>query len=103
MSATKVHGTSRDAAGNVRMNLEVQIIPRSAPLPGLRIVQFTPPGSATSITFGLGLTAAAPGSAEDDGYPRSLALPRPDGPFPAGRPRHACRFVDQLIHKGVSK
>ena len=35
-----------------------------APLPGLRIVQFTPPGSGCSITFGQGLTAAAPGSAE---------------------------------------
>jgi catechol 2,3-dioxygenase-like lactoylglutathione lyase family enzyme len=35
-----------------------------APLDGLRIVQFTPPGSATSITFGVGLTTAAPGSAE---------------------------------------
>src|ERR1700730_7959164 len=35
-----------------------------APLDGLRSVQFTPPGSGTSITFGLGLTTAAPGSAE---------------------------------------
>ncbi len=35
-----------------------------APLDGLRIVQFTPPGSACSITFGYGLTTAAPGSAE---------------------------------------
>jgi catechol 2,3-dioxygenase-like lactoylglutathione lyase family enzyme len=34
-----------------------------APMDGLRIVQFTPPGSAASITFGLGLTASAPGSA----------------------------------------
>ena len=34
------------------------------PMDGLRIVQFTPPGSAASITFGLGLTTAAPGSAE---------------------------------------
>jgi hypothetical protein len=34
-----------------------------APLPRLRIVQFTPPGSGCSITFGEGLTAAAPGSA----------------------------------------
>src|SRR5262249_27206443 len=34
-----------------------------APLPGLRIVQFTPPGSAASVTFGTGLTTAAPGSA----------------------------------------
>jgi len=35
-----------------------------APLDGLRIVQFTPPGSGTSVTFGLGLTTAAPGAAE---------------------------------------
>ena len=35
-----------------------------SPLDGLRIVQFTPPGSGTSITFGQGLTTAAPGSAE---------------------------------------
>ena len=68
----------------VKMNLEIDIIPVSdvdrakefyerlgwrldddaAPLEGLRIVQFTPPGSAASITFGLGLTTAAPGSAE---------------------------------------
>jgi catechol 2,3-dioxygenase-like lactoylglutathione lyase family enzyme len=66
------------------MHLEVQIIPVSdvdlakrfyqrlgwrldsdvAPLEGLRIVQFTPPGSAASVTFGTGLTTAAPGSAE---------------------------------------
>ena len=68
----------------VSMNLEVQIIPVSdadrskkfyeqlgwkldddaAPMDGLRIIQFTPPGSGTSITFGSGLTKAAPGSAE---------------------------------------
>ena len=34
-----------------------------APLDGLRIVQFTPPHSPTSVNFGTGLTAAAPGSA----------------------------------------
>jgi catechol 2,3-dioxygenase-like lactoylglutathione lyase family enzyme len=70
--------------GSVRMNLEIQIIPVSdvdraksfyeqlgwrfdddvAPFDGLRIVQFTPPGSGTSITFGLGLTTAVAGSAE---------------------------------------
>lgn len=68
----------------VKMNLENQIFPVSdvdrakafyeqlgwrldddvAPLDGLRIVQFTPPGSAASITFGTGITTAAPGSAE---------------------------------------
>jgi hypothetical protein len=34
-----------------------------APIEGLRIVQFTPPGSGASVTFGQGLTTAAPGSA----------------------------------------
>jgi catechol 2,3-dioxygenase-like lactoylglutathione lyase family enzyme len=84
MSAAEVHSASRDAAaGAVDMHLEVEIIPVSdvdrskkfyerlgwrldddvAPLDGLRIVQFTPPGSAASITFGTGLTTAAPGSA----------------------------------------
>ena len=73
MSTTEVH--------SVEMNLEIQVIPVSdpdrakqfyqrlgwrldddvAPLDGLRIVQFTPPGSAASITFGQGLTKAAPG------------------------------------------
>ena len=77
---------SNDAsAGQVDMNLEVDIIPVSdvdrakqfyeglgwrldaddSPLEGLRIVQFTPPGSgAVSVTFGTGITAATPGSAE---------------------------------------
>src|SRR5580765_4440826 len=67
----------------VAMNLEVDVIPVSdverskqfyqllgwrldedvAPAKNLRVVQFTPPGSGCSITFGNGLTAAAPGSA----------------------------------------
>jgi catechol 2,3-dioxygenase-like lactoylglutathione lyase family enzyme len=73
-------------AGVVRvdMKLEVDLIPVSdveqskqfykrlgwrldsdvAPADGLRIVQFTPPGSGCSVTFGKGITAAAPGSAE---------------------------------------
>ena len=75
---------ARKEADMVDMHLEVDIIPVSdvdrakefyqrlgwrldqdaAPLPGLRIVQFTPPGSAASVTFGTGLTTAAPGSAE---------------------------------------
>jgi predicted enzyme related to lactoylglutathione lyase len=33
-----------------------------APMEGIRFVQFTPPGSGASITFGLGLPTAAPGS-----------------------------------------
>jgi catechol 2,3-dioxygenase-like lactoylglutathione lyase family enzyme len=35
-----------------------------APMEGLRFVQFTPPGSGASITFGLGLHTAAPGSTQ---------------------------------------
>jgi len=35
-----------------------------APMDGLRIVQFTPPGSGTSVDFGQGISTAAPGSAE---------------------------------------
>src|SRR5215471_3023824 len=66
------------------MNLEVDIIPVSdversktfyerlgwrfdgdaAPTKDVRIVQFTPPGSGCSVTFGKGIIAAAPGSAE---------------------------------------
>src|ERR1700757_5131368 len=34
-----------------------------APANDVRIVQFTPPGSGCSVTFGNGLTGAAPGSA----------------------------------------
>ena len=85
MSATEKSSTSGDAGvGPIDVRLEVQIIPVSdvdrskafyeragwrldddvAPMDGLRIVQFTPPGSPTSITFGHGLTTAAPGSAE---------------------------------------
>ena len=67
----------------VDMHLEVDVIPVSdvdrskqfygrlgwrldddvAPADGVRIVQFTPPGSGCSVTFGNGITAAAPGSA----------------------------------------
>jgi catechol 2,3-dioxygenase-like lactoylglutathione lyase family enzyme len=85
MKAAEARDLSRDArVGKVDMKLEVQIIPVSdvdrskefyerlgwrldddvAPMDGLRIVQFTPPGSGASITFGLGLTTATPGSAE---------------------------------------
>jgi catechol 2,3-dioxygenase-like lactoylglutathione lyase family enzyme len=85
MTSTELHAPGRDAnVGKVDMKLEVDIIPVSdvdrskafyvrlgwrldddvAPMDGLRIVQFTPPGSGTSITFGLGLTTAVPGSAE---------------------------------------
>jgi catechol 2,3-dioxygenase-like lactoylglutathione lyase family enzyme len=85
MSTTDAHTTSGNGSvANVDMKLEVDIIPVSdadrskefyqrvgwrldaddAPLEGLRIVQFTPPGSGTSVTFGQGITTAAPGAAE---------------------------------------
>ena len=87
MNATQINNETSNLVhgpGTVDMKLEVQIIPVSdvdrskefyerlgwrldddvAPLDGLRIVQFTPPGSGSSITFGQGLTTAAPGAAE---------------------------------------
>jgi catechol 2,3-dioxygenase-like lactoylglutathione lyase family enzyme len=85
MSATGAQtGAGDSSAEKVHMNLEVHVIPVSdvdrskefyarlgwrfdgdaAPLEGLRIVQFTPPGSGASVTFGTGITQAAPGSAE---------------------------------------
>src|ERR1700752_2144634 len=84
MTATDAHDVRSTTVANVDMKLEIDVIPVSdvdrakgfyerlgwrldddgSPLEGLRIVQFTPPGSGTSITFGLGLTTAAPGSAE---------------------------------------
>jgi catechol 2,3-dioxygenase-like lactoylglutathione lyase family enzyme len=71
------------SVARVAMNLEIDVISVSdverskqfyqrlgwrldedvAPAENVRIVQFTPPGSGCSITFGNGLTAAAPGSA----------------------------------------
>jgi catechol 2,3-dioxygenase-like lactoylglutathione lyase family enzyme len=83
MSTTEAHTASPEPGdGNVDLKLEVHIVPVSdvdrskqfyqrlgwrfdaddAPLDGLRIVQFTPPGSRASVTFGEGLTMAAPGS-----------------------------------------
>jgi catechol 2,3-dioxygenase-like lactoylglutathione lyase family enzyme len=84
MSATEDGTTTAANVMPVDLKLEIQVIAVSdadrskafyerlgwrldddaAPMEGLRIVQFTPPGSNTSITFGQGLTTAAPGSAE---------------------------------------
>ena len=33
---------------------------------GFRVVQFTPPGSGCSVQFGMKITTAAPGSAQDE-------------------------------------
>jgi catechol 2,3-dioxygenase-like lactoylglutathione lyase family enzyme len=74
---------SNGGGAKVAMNIEVDVIPVSdverskqfyqrlgwrldddvAPTNDIRIVQFTPPGSGCSITFGKGITAATPGSA----------------------------------------
>ena len=85
MAASEPHNPAPEAnVGKIDMKLEVEIIPVSdvdrskefyerlgwrldddvTPMDGLRIVQFTPPGSGTSVTFGLGLTTAVPGSPE---------------------------------------
>ena len=85
MSAAEVqHAGHEMGVGKLDMKLEVDVIPVSdvdrskqfyeslgwrldedvAPMEALRIVQFTPPGSGTSVTFGKGLTTAAPGSAQ---------------------------------------
>jgi catechol 2,3-dioxygenase-like lactoylglutathione lyase family enzyme len=84
MSQTEVPSVSGETSvRSVSLSLEVHVIPVSdvdrakgfyerlgwrfdddvAPFDGLRNVQFTPPGSATSVAFGIGLTTAAPGSA----------------------------------------
>src|SRR6202034_1065045 len=85
MSEKESHAGSRRKTakpGTVDARLEVVVVPVSdvdrakafyeqlgwrldddvAPLDGIRFVQFTPPGSGTSITFGLGLPTASPGS-----------------------------------------
>jgi len=69
---------------SVKMNLENHIVPVTdvdrakgfyqqlgwrldddvAPMDGLRFIQFTPPGSPASVTFGLGLHTAAPGGTQ---------------------------------------
>jgi catechol 2,3-dioxygenase-like lactoylglutathione lyase family enzyme len=84
MSTTEGQNASHDGAvGQVDFHFEVHTIPVSdvdrakdfylslgwrldddiAPMDGLRIVQFTPPGSAASVNFGLGIITSAPGSA----------------------------------------
>jgi catechol 2,3-dioxygenase-like lactoylglutathione lyase family enzyme len=70
------------ADSKVAMNVEVLVIPVSdverskefylrlgwrldedvAPAKGIRVVQFTPPGSGCSVNFGTGLTESAPGA-----------------------------------------
>lgn len=87
MSTTEVQAEHSSGAGgaNADLKLEVVMIPVSdvdrakefyaglgwrldADFPfenGVRIVQFTPPGSPASVQFGTGTTSATPGSAEN--------------------------------------
>src|SRR6201995_4421060 len=84
MTAADLHAPRDAEVAKVDMKLEIDVLPVSdvdrakgfyerlgwrldddvAPLDGLRIVQFTPPGSPSSVTFGIGLTTATPGSAQ---------------------------------------
>jgi catechol 2,3-dioxygenase-like lactoylglutathione lyase family enzyme len=87
MSAQEVRmndGTADASVPGVDMKLEVMVIPVAdvdrakefyskmgwrldadrAAGTGFRLVQFTPPGSASSIQFGVNLTSAAPGSVQ---------------------------------------
>jgi catechol 2,3-dioxygenase-like lactoylglutathione lyase family enzyme len=84
MSSTEGRTSHASSNGKIDMHLEVDIIPVSdvdrakqfyqglgwrldddaAPANDVRIVQFTPPGSGCSISFGQGITAAVPGSGE---------------------------------------
>jgi catechol 2,3-dioxygenase-like lactoylglutathione lyase family enzyme len=84
MSSSEARTSHASSNGKMDMHLEVDVIPVSdvdrakqfyqglgwrldddaSPASGVRIVQFTPPGSGCSVTFGSGITAAAPGSGE---------------------------------------
>jgi catechol 2,3-dioxygenase-like lactoylglutathione lyase family enzyme len=55
--------TNVDRAKGFYTSLGWRLDSDDAPAKNVRIVQFTPPGSGCSVTFGNGLTAAAPGSA----------------------------------------
>jgi catechol 2,3-dioxygenase-like lactoylglutathione lyase family enzyme len=84
MGQTSIAVKSGASGAPVEMKLEVHVVPVSdierskqfyerlgwrfdadlVPAKGVRIVQFTPPGSGCSVTFGEGITNGAPGSAE---------------------------------------
>jgi predicted enzyme related to lactoylglutathione lyase len=51
-----------------------------APTNGVRIVQLTPPGSGCSVTFGKGITSAAPGSAEGTLVVSDILAPMTNSP-----------------------
>jgi catechol 2,3-dioxygenase-like lactoylglutathione lyase family enzyme len=115
MTQLKENITSSSSAATIDMKLEVVVIPVSdvdrakefygrlgwrldADFRfdnGFRIVQFTPPGSGTSIQFGTKVTPAAPGSAQ------SLYLVVSD--IAAARDQLAARGanVSEVFHPGV--
>jgi hypothetical protein len=65
---SKNEETKSTSVADLDMKLEVVVIPVSdadrAAGDNFRLVQFTPPGSGSSIQFGVNLTSAAPGSAQ---------------------------------------
>jgi predicted enzyme related to lactoylglutathione lyase len=87
MTTTEITGNSADervTAPGIDMKLEVVVIPVSdvhraksfyeslgwrldadLDIDGVKLVQFTPPGSACSVQFGTNATAALPGSAQN--------------------------------------
>ena len=60
MSVADVNRALAFYTNKVRFTLDVDYWPA----PGFRVVQLTPPGSATSIQIGLGITTASQGSAQ---------------------------------------
>ena len=96
----------QNSTTSVALNLEVHILPVSdverskqfyqrlgwrldedvSPAKSVRIVQFTPPGSGCSVTFGNGIGAAAPGSAAaEPGLASPIPVPKvTEHPEPGG-------------------
>ena len=67
---------SKQFYGHLGWRLDDDVVPAG----GVRIVQFTPPGSGCSVTFGKGITAAA-----GFGRGRARRLRHPIGPPRSGR------------------
>ena len=82
---------AKEFYGNLGWRLDADV----APGEGLRLIQFTPPGSECSIQFGTNITSAAPGSAE------SLYLAVPD--IDAARDELLARSVEvsEVFHEGA--
>jgi predicted enzyme related to lactoylglutathione lyase len=118
VSATEERTSEADRAGspgNTDLKLEVVVIPvgdvdrakefygrlgwrLDADFPfdnGFRVVQFTPPGSGTSVQFGTKMTSAAPGSAQ------GLYLVVSDVEAARGQLAAAGAEVSEVFHPGA--